>query len=188
MEPVRRYRLIGGMAGWRLPLLALLLLLCAAGLREWALGAAVALIGATAAALERARVIEVSPGGLSRGLELGGRLLAVRVVLGWESVTDIESDWRRPGDQTEIETAVADRTGAWIRFGTRMGLPAYRALLADVTRLAPRARRTGLTDRLLEEESPAPGLGQGGVDVGLLLAATLIVVWAVALPFIFARY
>ncbi len=187
MEAVRRYRLVGGLAGWRLPLLTLLFLLCAAGLREWTLGAAVALLGFTATVLERAHVIEVSPRGLSRGLELGGHLVVVRAVLGWKAVTDVASDWRRPGDHTEIETVVADRTGGWIRFGTRMGLPAYHALLADVTGLAPEARRTGLTESLLDE-LPTPALGHGGIDVGLLLAATLIVVWAVALPFIFARY
>jgi hypothetical protein len=187
MEPVRRYRLIGGLAGWRLPLLALLLLLCAAGLREWTLGAVVALLGATAAALERAHVIEVSSRGLSRGLDLGGRFMVVRAVLGWDRVTEVGSDWRRPHDATEIETTVSDRDGATIRFGTRMGLTAYRALLADVTRLAPGARRTGLTDQLLDE-SESPVLEPGSIDAGLLLAATLIVVWAVALPWIFARY
>jgi hypothetical protein len=187
MEPVRRYRVIGGVAGWRLPLLALLLLLCAAGLREWTLGAVVALLGATAAALERAQVLEVSPRGLSRGLDLGGRFLVVRVVLGWDTVAEVASDWRRPHDATEIETTVSDASGAWIRFGTRMGLTAYRALLADVARLAPGARRTGLTDQLLDE-SAAPVLQPGSIDAGLLLAASLIVIWAVALPWIFARY
>jgi hypothetical protein len=188
MRPSRRYPLIGGAAGWRLPLLTLLLLLCAAALGEWVLGSVVALLGAAAAGFERAQVVEVTARGLTRGMEVGGRLLAVHAVVAWDAVTDIESDWREPGDHTVLETTVIDRSGARIGFTSRMGLSAYRTLLAEVAGLAATARRSGLTQRLIEEAVAAPGSAGGSLDAGLLLALGILAGWAVALPWIFARY
>lgn len=186
MASAARYRLVGGAAGLRLPLLTLLLLLCAAALGEWSLGLVVALLGAAAAGLERAQVVEVSARGFARGVEVGGRLLSVRTVVAWDAVAEIESSWRGPGDHTVIETTVLDRSGGRIRFTSRMGLSTYRALLAEVTRLAASARRTGLTERLLEEAA-APGRTVP-LDAGLLLALGVLAAWAAALPWIFARY
>jgi len=71
-------------------------------------------------------------------------------------VEAIATRGRRPRDFTELETVVTDRAGESIRFGTSMGLEPYRALVEDVVRHAPYARREGLTDQLLAEAHRPP--------------------------------
>jgi hypothetical protein len=120
-------------------------------------------------------------------MEMGARFALVHTVMAWEAITDIRSTWRGPGDHTALETTVTDRAGGRIRFTSRMGLAAYRALLADVAGLAAASRHSGLTRRLIEEAA-APVQRRRALDPGLLLAIALLAGWAAALPWIFARY
>jgi hypothetical protein len=100
-------------------------------------------------------VLGVSPHGLSRGLFLGSRGIGGAQSMRWEDVAEIRTDWRHPADFTGLVTTVVGDDGAAITFTTQMGLGAYRTLVAEVARRAPRARRVGLTERLLIESGLA---------------------------------
>ena len=185
---VRRYRAVGGLVAWRIPVLTAGVLLGVGVAGEVVAAVAVALAGAALAWLEGSVVIEVSPAGLSRGLQVGGRFVGLSSVLPWHAVGEIETEWLNPRAATALVTHLRGAGGLSIRFTTRMGLPAYRQLLAVAVGHARGARLTGLTEALVAEAGAAPALHVVLTDRALLVAAGLLVAWAVALPWIFGRY
>jgi hypothetical protein len=146
----RRYRLLGGIFGWRVPVVSLVLVLGAAWAREWAAVCIVSVIGLMAWEVDRAPVVEISRTGLARGFALPNGALAGAHVVSWRFVDAIETRWARPNDFTVLETIVR-APGGTVRFSSRMGLRAYRRVLREVQRRAPQARHLGLTDELLTE-------------------------------------
>jgi hypothetical protein len=97
---------------------------------------------------------------------------------------EVRTGWRRPGDDSALETVVCDREGRVIRLSTAMGLAAYWACLAEIVRRAPDAARIGLTDRVLAEGPPTRqdlvAAARIAVTLALILAAIAAVhyVWA----------
>jgi hypothetical protein len=183
---VRRYRVVGGLVAWRIPVLTAGLLL-GVGAEGGAAAVGVALSGAALAWLEGSVVIEVSAAGLSRGLQVGGCFVGLSRVLPWHAVGEIETEWLNPRGTTALVTHVRGAGGLSIRFTTRMGLAAYRQLLAVAVGHARGARLTGLTEALVAEAG-APELSAVLTDRALLVVAGVLVAWAVALPWIFGRY
>jgi hypothetical protein len=172
-EPAPRYRALGGLAGWRVPLVAGVIAAGAVLAGHWTFACMLAAAGLAARSLDRAVVLDVSTMGLSRGVAVAGVFLTPARVIAWRSVDEIATFWRGPRDFTALETVVTSRETGSIHFSSRMGYAAYRALLTEVVRRAPRARRTGLTDELLAETAPTPRrLSARGVAV--LVAAALM--------------
>lgn len=179
----RTYPVIGGVASRGAPLLGALAALGTGVAAGWDLAVAVVLLLTAIAALWPRVVVQVSGAALVRGRRAGRTTVGALVVIPWPRVTTIHTDWRRPGDDTALETVVTGADGAAIRFSSTMGLHAYRACLADVTARAPRARRAGLTEAVLASRSargellPAAATAAG---LALLLAALvgLHYVWA----------
>jgi hypothetical protein len=185
---LRRFRATGGLAAWRLPALSTVLALGALGAGEATLAVVAAVAGAALGWLESTVVIEVSAAGLVRGLLVGGRLLGHPRVLSWTSVREIDTAWVDPGSPTALLTDVRAADGGTIRFTTRMGLRAYRELLGLTVERAAAARLSGLTAELMAEPAAPPPVRSALSDRALLVAAGLLAFWAVALPWIFARY
>lgn len=156
LDEPRRYRALGGLAGWRVPLVGAVIALGAALAGHWTFACILAAAGLAARGLDRAVVLDVSAMGLSRGVAVAGAFLGPARVIAWRSVDEIASFWRGPRDFTALETVVSSREAGTIHFSSRMGYAAYRELLTDVVRRAPRARRTGLTDELLADLAPPP--------------------------------
>lgn len=156
LDEPRRYRALGGLASWRVPLVVGVIALGAALAGHWTFACILAAAGLAARGLDRAVVLDVSAMGLSRGVAVAGAFLGPARVIAWRSVDEIATFGRGPRDFTALETVVSSRDAGSIRFSSRMGYAAYRALLAEVARRAPRARRTGLTDELLAATAPPP--------------------------------
>ncbi len=146
----RRYHAIGGVTAWRAPLgfgvLAAVIAVHGEADTAWIVAAA----GFVVYQFDRSLVFDVALPALSAGRSVGAALVAPRTVA-WPAVEEITTRWRGPRDFSALDTAVLARDGTVLRFGSRMGLRAYRALLADVVRHAPAARRTGLTDEVLAD-------------------------------------
>jgi hypothetical protein len=152
---MRRYPVVGGAAAWRLPLLTGLLALAGLALDTRALAAIVIVVGWAGHRLWRSVVVEISPDGLARGFALDGAFVGPTLSLPWSSVVAVETGWMAPDDHRALETVVRGRDGTTIRISTTMGLPRYRACLAEIVRRAPSADRVGLTDATLASEPPA---------------------------------
>lgn len=159
MQPLR-YRVVGGLAGWRVPVVCAPAVFVMVALGEWVLAWIAMGLGLLVSGVERTLVLEVGPGSLARGLVVGGRLVAPLAVVPWASVTEIATRARGVGSLAVLETHVISATAGTIRFSVVMGARGYRSLLAEVARRAPRARRTGLTDAVLAETQPAPPRAQ----------------------------
>jgi hypothetical protein len=147
----RRVPTIGGVAAWRLPALAAGLGLGALAVGEWALVCGLAMLGAIATSLDRSTVIELSRTGLARGFTLRGAFLGHARVVPWSAISEVSTIWRAPRDYSVLETFVSTGDGVTIRFSSRMGFAAYRALIEEIVQRAPVARRTGLTEQVLAE-------------------------------------
>jgi hypothetical protein len=155
MDGVRRYPGLGGLAAWRVPLLGGGIALGAAAAGDWVLVVASVVLGIVLEGLDRSVVLEVSPRGLARAFAVGGALVGPARAVAWDRVEEVRTSWRRPRDFTGLVTTVVGGDGADITFGTEMGLKPYSALVVEVVRRAPRARRTGLTERVVAETVPA---------------------------------
>jgi hypothetical protein len=153
MQHARRYPAIDGVAAWRIPIVAVAFVAAAAAVADWSIIAAIGVVALIAEVLERAVVFEVSTVGLVRAVVVGDALVGPARVIPWTAVAEVTTRWRGPGDFTVLETIIVGRHGDHLTFGSRMGLGAYRRLLAEVVRHAPQARRTGLTDELLAESA-----------------------------------
>ena len=152
----RRFRAVGGVAALQIPVLVTVSMLCAIAAGEWTVVAAIALGGLVLAGLDARTVVEISPVGLTRGFTLRGAFVTPARVLAWRSVAEVTTAWRAPNDFSVLETVVSTHDGARITFSSRMGFAAYRALVAEVTRAAPAARRRGLTDAVLTDPVTGP--------------------------------
>jgi hypothetical protein len=106
MRTPRRYRLLGGIFGWRVPVVSLVLVLAAAWAREWVVVYVVSVIGLMAWEIDRAPVVEISRAGLARGFALPNGALAGAHIVSWRFVDAIETRWARPNDFTVLETIV----------------------------------------------------------------------------------
>ena len=176
-EPARRYRALGGLAGWRVPLIVGVIALGVSLAGYWTFAWVLAAAGLAARGLDRAVVLDVSTMGLSRGVAIAGAFVMPARVIAWRSVDEIATSWRGPRDFTALETAVTSREAGSIHFSSRMGYAAYRALLEEVARRAPRARRSGLTDEVLADAAP-PMRRLTAPTVALLAAAAFLLVLA----------
>lgn len=150
----RHLPVVGGIAGWHVPLVAALLGLGGLGLGLPELALAAGVLGVVGHSLLRGVVVEISTRGLTRGFVLSGRFLGRTTVMAWSAVESVHSDWQRPGDDTALATTVRDYQGRAIHFTTAMGLRTYWESVAAVVAGAPTARRSGLTDALLSQEPP----------------------------------
>lgn len=183
-EESRRYPAVGGAAAWALALLAILLTVAAAVFHGIGMAAAVAALGWTVHRLSRAMIVETSSAGLTRGLLGLGAFPARPTLIPWGSIVEVRTAWRRPGDDSALETVVRDREGRVIRLSTAMGLGAYWACLAEIVRRAPDAARVGLTDPVLADGPPGRrdlmAAGRAAAALALLLAAVVAMhyVWA----------
>lgn len=152
MERERRYRVIGGVAAWRFPMVFGFLTAAAAVAGEWTIACVVAATGVVVHAIEHGAVFVISPRGLTRGFLIGSSLVGPPRVVAWASIVEIATSWRGERDYTALDTTVRARDGEVLRFSSRMGLAAYQSLLADVSMRAPAtAVRSGLTEQVLEE-------------------------------------
>jgi hypothetical protein len=150
----RRYPLVGGLAVWRLPLLATASAACALSTGEWEVAAAIGLVAVALRGLDRGLTLESSPAGLARGFVFDGKFLGPSRTVPWGAIVEVRTAWRGPRDYSGLVTTVTARDGATIRFTSRMGLVAYRALLEDIAGRAPGARRCGLTAEVMLEALP----------------------------------
>ncbi|MGH7279224.1 MAG: hypothetical protein ACREJG_11120 [Candidatus Rokuibacteriota bacterium] len=163
MDDRRHYRSVGGVAAWRVPVLAGIGALVAVGGDEWTVAAVIAVVAAVVSRARVARVLEVGPAGLAQGIALGVggvrplKFIGTPRVVAWRAVDEIETAWVRPGDFTALVTVVRGGDAGAIVFDSAMGLGSYRALVADVARCASHARRTGLTDEVLAEGAGGTG-------------------------------
>jgi hypothetical protein len=153
---MRRYPVVGGLAGLRVPLMTALLALGGLAMGTQEMAVAVLALGWVAHGLWRSVVIEVSPDGLARRLGVRGVLVGPTASLSWSSVVAVETGWREPDDYRALETAVRGRDGTTIRISTAMGCRNYWACLAEIVRRAPWAARAGLTDATLAGGPPGP--------------------------------
>lgn len=153
-EGTRRYPVVGGPAAWGLAVLAGLLVASAAAFEGLDAAAATAAAAWLVHRLSRSVVVETSPGGLTRGLLALGAFRASPTVIAWPAVVEVRTAWRRPHDDSALETVVRDREGRSIRLSTAMGLGPYWACLAEIVRRAPAAARVGLTDDVLADGPP----------------------------------
>lgn len=169
--------MIGGIAAWPIPLVATILALGALGLGLAEMAVAVAVLGFVAQSVVRGVVVEIAPRGLTRGFALNGRFVGRTTVMGWDTVASVHTDWRRPGDDTALATAVRDAHGHAIHFTTTMGLGAYWGCLAAVVAGAPTARRSGLTEAVLGNGPPGP---RSALAAAVTAGALALVIVAVA--------
>jgi hypothetical protein len=184
-EESHRYPVVGGAAAWALALLTVLLAVAAAIFHGIGVAAAAGALGWAVHRLSRSMIVETSRVGLTRGLlGLGAAFPARPTVISWTSIVEVRTAWRRPGDDSALESVVRDREGRAIRLSSAMGLAAYWACLAEIVRRAPAAARTGLTDRVLADGPPGPrdlmAAGRAAAALTLVLAAIVAVhyVWA----------
>jgi hypothetical protein len=190
---LRHVPVIGGLAAWHVPLVAVTLGLGALGLGFVELAVAVGVLGFVAQSLLRGVVVEIAPRGLTRGFCLNGRFLGRTTVMTWRAVASVHTDWRRPGDDTALATTVRDGQGRAIHFTTAMGLRDYWACLASVVARAPGARRSGLTEAILASEPPgrrsflSAAATAGGLALLILALVGVHYLWAQG-PSSLARY
>lgn len=176
---IRRYPVVGGVAAWCLPLLAVLLAAAAVAFRGIDVAAAIAAVGWVAHRLSRNLVVETSPIGLTRGLLAPGTFRTRATIIPWRAIVEVHTAWSRPGDDSALETAVRDREGRTIRLSTTMGLAAYWACLAEIARRAPAAGRSGLTDRVLADGPPERHDLVAAIRAAAALALVLVAIAAV---------
>jgi hypothetical protein len=172
----RRVPLIGGMAAWHVPLVTVTLSLGGLGLGLLELAVSACVLGFVAQSLLRGLVVEIAPRGLTRGFALNGRFLGGPMVMTWEAIVDVHSDWRCPGDDTALRTSVRDRQGRTIYFTTAMGLRAYWWCLGAVAAGAPAAERSGLTEALLSQPPPSRRNVRTGAATAAALALVIVAV------------
>jgi hypothetical protein len=165
---LRRVPVIGGIAAWHIPVVAATLGLGALGLGLLEMAVAVGVLGFVAQSALRGVVLEIAPGGLTRGFLLNGRFLGRTTVMTWHAVASVHTEWRRPGDDTALATTVRDAQGRAIHFTTAMGLARYWACLAAITAGAPAARRSGLTEALLDAPPGRQSTLSAAATAGLL--------------------
>jgi hypothetical protein len=152
MERERRYRVVGGVAAWRIPMMFGFLTAAAAVAGEWTIASVVVATGVVAQAIEQGAVFVISPRGLTRGFLIGSSFVGRPRIVAWASITEIATSWRGERDYTALETTVRARDDGVLRFSSGMGLAAYQALLAEVSMRAPAgAVRSGLTQQVLNE-------------------------------------
>lgn len=173
----QRYPTIGGVSAWRIPVAMAVAMLCAIAISELVVACVIAVLSVVAASVDRSTVVEVSSAGLARGFTLRGAFLGPARVLPWQSVAEITTAWRAPRDYSVLETIVSAQDGMIVRFSSKMGLAAYRALIADVVRLAPGAQRTGLTDQVLAERHRP---SRRGLRVALAVTFALLLAFLIA--------
>lgn len=154
-DGARQYPVVGGVAAWGVPFFAAVAALGALGIGAPDAAAATALLGWVTQSLWRSVVIEVSSTALTRGLVLTGKFVGPATVVPWRAIVEVNTDWRRPGDDSALQTIVRGGDGTTIRFSTAMGLGNYWACLAAIVRGAPAALRTGLTEPTLADGPPA---------------------------------
>lgn len=182
---LRQYRIAGGMAAWPIPVISSVLGLGALSLDTLELALVIALVGFVAQTMWRGGVVETSPVGLTRGFLLNGRFLGRTTIIAWSSVVSVHTDWRRPGDDTALVTTVRDGEGRSIRLSTAMGLRQYWACLATIASRVPPARRSGLTEAVLDEGPPGRrGLISAAATAGAL---ALVMVGVVGLHYLWAQ-
>jgi hypothetical protein len=182
---LRQFPVAGGIATWPIPVVTGLLSLGALGLEAFDVALGVALLGFVAQKLWRGGVIETSDVGLTRGFVLSGRFAGRATVMRWDTVTDIHTRWRHPGDDTALLTFVRDADGRTIRLSTAMGLQSYWRCLDSIAARAPRATRSGLTDAVLAEGPPGRrGLLSAAATAGAL---ALVVVAVVGVHYLWAQ-
>lgn len=184
-EPrVRRYRVVGGAAAWCVPLATAGLVAAALALGPLELAVAVGVLGWVGHGVSRSLVVESAPAGLTRGAVLRGRFLGPATVMPWHAIVEVRTEWARWGDDSTLVTTVRDGDGGTVHFSTLMGLADFCACLADVVEHAPSARRSALTDMLLDEGPPARHHARATATVAgalaLILAALVGIhyVWA----------
>jgi hypothetical protein len=182
---LRQYRVAGGIAAWPIPVFSGILSLGALGLDALEIALAVALLGFIGQTVWLGRVVETSPVGLTRGFMLNGRFLGRATVIPWRAVASVHTEWRRPGDDTSLETIVRDADGRSIHFSSAMGLHDYWACLAAIVGSTPLARRSGLTDVIIAEGLPGRrGLVSAAATAGAL---ALVVVAVVGVHYLWAQ-
>jgi hypothetical protein len=174
----RRYHTIGGMLSWRIPMAAAVLMTALAATGDWAITIVLAVVALGASAVERSIVLVVSAHGLTREMRLAGRLVRPATCVPWNAVRCVTTRWARPGDYTVLQTIVTSDTGDQVRFGSRMGMAAYRELVSCVLAAAPRAAREGLTDQLVSEPlwQPTGRLASGAIAAMLVLLVLALMV------------
>jgi hypothetical protein len=184
-RPLRRYPVLGGAAGWSLPLVALALAAWAVWHGALDLGLAAGAVAWGVHAVLGSLVVEVSPRALTRGVLAAGTFRGPSTVIPWSGVADIHTAWCRPGDDSALETFVRDGDGRAIRISTGMGLAAYWTCLGEIARRAPDAPRSGVTDAVLADGPPAR---HHLVSAGRTAAAlALVLVAVVALHYVWAQ-
>jgi hypothetical protein len=174
----RRYRAMGGMLSWRIPMAAAVLMAALATIGDWTITIVLAVVALGASAVERSIVLVVSERGLTREIRLAGRLVRPATCVPWDAVRCVATRWARPGDYTVLQTIVTGDTGDQVRFGSRMGMAAYRELVTCVLAAAPRAAREGLTDQLVCEAlwQPTGRLVSGAIAAMLMLVVLALMV------------
>jgi hypothetical protein len=143
-------------------------------LGRWDVAVPVAALGLAGTHLARRLVIEVSPDGLARGLILGDAFVLRPTAIAWSAVVDVHTDWAQPGTRAALVTVVRARTGAVVRLSTTMGLATYWACLDDLTRRAPGAAWSGLTEATLASGPPGPRELLAALRTAAVLALILI--------------
>jgi hypothetical protein len=182
---VRQFRVAGGIAAWPIPVASGILGLGAMALDALEIALAVALLGFVAQTLWLGRIVETSPVGLTRGFMLSGRFVGRATVIPWNAIASVHTEWRRPGDDTALETIVRDGDGRSIHLSTAMGLQDYWTCLAAIVGSTPLARRSGLTDAVVAEGPPGRrGLVSAAATAGAL---ALIVVAVVGVHYLWAQ-
>lgn len=172
---LQQYRMAGGIAAWPVPVVSSILGFGALALDSLEALLAIALLGLVGQILWLGAVVEISPVGLTRGFMLNGRFVGPTTVLTWKTITSVHTEWRNPGDDTALVTIVRDGDGRSIRLSTAMGLRHYYRCLVAVSRGAPFAARSGLTDAVLGEGPPGR---RGFVSAAATACALALVVFA----------
>jgi hypothetical protein len=172
---VRRYALLGLVAGWHVAWVTGTLALAGVVLGATDLLAIVLVLGVVAYRAVSSVTLELSPAGLTRGVMLQGRFVGNTTVMAWSAVANVHTDWQVPGDDSALATVVRDGEGRRIAFSTAMGLRDYWECLAGIVAAAPGATRSGLTDTMLAEGPP----DRAGLVSAVRTAAGLAVVIAV---------
>lgn len=171
---VRRFRVMGGAAGWCVPLTTAGLATAGLAVGSLELVVAVGVLGWVGHGVSRSLVVESAPAGLTRGVVLRGRFLGRATVLPWHAIAEVRTEWARRGDDSALVVTVQGRDGATLHFSTLMGLGAFWACLAEVTRRAPEARRCPLTEALLADGPPARHHARSIASVTGALALVLL--------------
>jgi hypothetical protein len=180
MEVEHRYRVVGGVAAWRVPMVFGFLIIAAAGAGEWSIACVLVAIGLVVQALEQGAVFVISPRGLTRGFVIASSFVGPAWIMPWASIAEIATGWRGGRDYTALETTVRARDGSVLRFGSQMGLATYQALLAEVHVHAPATTvRSGLTQQVIDE-ARRPGFGISPVWVTAVSVVVVLTLLALA--------